>query len=179
MKKSLLFILFLLVSINFVSAYGFSLGDFFEGIDSSTMILGAVFIISFYFINLALSRFFKDRGGGPSQAVWVPSLAAALLITWGINKTGFDISGFFFDIGISEELLMTILPILILAGAILLIIKLKSGSLLVFGGLFILLSFLAYDKTLLITIGIILLVIGVILLGRKKKDEYSIPIRRR
>lgn len=69
---------------------------------------------------------------------------------------------------------MTIIPIVIIAGVIFVVIKLKGGSLFVFGCALIVLSFFVYEKTLLIVVGIILLFVGLILLGRRKKGEIII-----
>jgi len=84
---------------------------------------------------------------------------ASLLITYGINKTGFDISGLFSDIGISGEIFSTILPIVIVAGIVFLIIKFAKNSLLIIGGLFLLLSLFVYAQTLLIVVGVILIAV--------------------
>lgn len=168
MKKEILFTFLLLISFGLVSAQG--LGDLLGHLDESTVILASIFIISFAILFFSLSKAFKDN----TTIAGVISIVVSFLITWGINKTGFDIGGLFYNIGVSEELLMTILPILILAGIILLIIKLKWGSLIVFSGLSFVLAFFAYDKTLSITIGIIFLVIGLYFLGRKKKKRIII-----
>jgi len=168
MQKRKLFILVLsLFLISSVSAY--SLGDLLGDIESSTMILGAIFVVSFAVLNFALSRFFKDKYGEPNKATaGIVSFVLALLMTWGINKTGFDIEGLLFDIGISSDLLYTVVPILILAGIALLIWKFGKKSLFIIGGLFILASFFVYEKVITLTIGVILLIIGIGLLFKKK-----------
>lgn len=165
MKKSLIILsIITLVLINFISAYygsyrSFSLSDLLNSIDASTMLLGAIFIVSFAFINYGLSRFFKDNKATAGIAAFVVSL----LITYGINRTGLDFEGFFYDIGISGDFLYTILPIVLLIGVIYLGWKLGFGiAIMIFGVLFILISFtsLIYQKGILILIGISLLVAG-------------------
>jgi len=155
--KLLLISILGLCLINLVSAY--SLGDLLGDIESSTMILGAIFIVSFALLNFALSRFFKDKYGEPNRVTaGIVAFVISLLITWGINKTGFDIEGLFYDIGISSDLLYTALPILIIGGIIVLIWKFAKESLFILGGLSILASFFVYEKIIFIVVGTILIV---------------------
>ncbi len=154
MKRGVLLIaLFLLVSISFASAA--SLSDLLNQIDESALILFAVFIIAFAVLFFSLNRVFK----GNNTTSGIVSVALALLITYGVNKTGLDFGGFFLNVGISEEILATALPIVILAGIVLMVIKLAKNSLLVIGGLLILASFFVYSQITLIVIGIILIVL--------------------
>jgi hypothetical protein len=158
---------FFLLAIGFISAQQGGLGELLDLVNESTLILSAIFIISFSVLFFSLNKFFKSN---PLVSGAV-SLAIALLITYWVNKTGFtiDIQGWFSGIGISEEMLLTIIPIIILAGAVLLIIKLKTKALLVFGGLFILLGLLAEEGLALIIAGIVVLVIGFALSKKKEK----------
>ncbi len=168
MKKVTLFTLLVLISTGFASAQN-SFSNLLNQIDQSMVILSSIFLLSFALLFLALSRAFKDN----KSIAGIVSAIVAFGITYGLNKTGFDFEGFFYNIGISEGVLMTIIPIIILAGMVFAIVKLKSGSLLVFGGLLILLSFFVYEKVILITLGAILLVVGLVLIGRKKKHEIG------
>ena len=153
-----------LVMINFVSAQDL-LGDLLNSFDESMVILSAVFILSFSLIFFALNKsLFKEN----TPIAGMIAAVISFLIVYGVNKTGFDFSGFFIDIGISESVIMTIVPLLILGGIIFTIIKLKGTAFFVFGGALILLSFFVYAKALLIIIAIILFVIGFIMLGKKK-----------
>ncbi|MCK5043866.1 hypothetical protein KAR52_02605 [Candidatus Pacearchaeota archaeon] len=171
-KRGLLGLMVGILLTNFVSAY--SLSDLLGGIESSTVLLVAVFTISFAILNFALSKFFKDKHGEPNKAiVGVIAFVISFLIAYGINKTGFDIEGLFFNIGISSELLYTIIPIIIIGGLILIIWKFGKKSLFILGGLLILLSFFVYEKTLIITLGIILLIIGFGLSLKKKRRINS------
>jgi len=173
MKKSLIISsIITLTLINFVSAYygsysSFSLSNLLNEIDSSTMILGAVFIISFALINFALSKFFKDKHGEPNKVIaGIVSFVISLWMTWEINKRGFDIERLFYNfgynIGFSSDVLSTIIPLLLIAGTIYLFVKLKTNALFIIGGLLIAVSFtnLFYEKGITLIIGIILLLIG-------------------
>jgi O-antigen ligase len=106
---------------------------------------------------------------GDTTTSGIISVMSSLLITYGVNKMEFDIRGLIFNLGISQGTLSTILPIVIVAGIIFLIIKLAKNSLLAIGGLFILLSFFVYAKTLLIVIGVVF--IGVRMFIPKGKWE--------
>ncbi|GAI59004.1 unnamed protein product, partial [marine sediment metagenome] len=128
-------------------------------------------ILASFLCSLA---FFKDKYGEPNKATaGIVSFVLALLMTWGINETGFDMEGLFFDIGISSDLLYTIIPILILAGLVLIIWKLRQKSWFVIGGLFILASFFVYEKVITLTIGTILLAIGIGKFLFKKKPRVN------
>jgi hypothetical protein len=176
-KRVLLSLILGIFLISFVSA--FTLSDLLENIESSTVLLVAVFTISFAILNFALSKFFKDKSGEPNKAiVGVIAFVMSFLITYGINKTGFDIEGLFFNIGISSELLYTIIPIIIIGGLALIIWKYKKKSLFILGGLLILLSFFIYEKTLILTLGIILVIIGIGLSFIKKKPRINSGISR-
>ena len=181
MRKRVLLILNLFL-INFVSAYygsysSFSLGDLLDAIEPSTMILGAVFIISFAFVNFSLLKVFKDKYGEPNKATaGVVAFVVSLLITYGINRTGFDFEGLFFNIGISSDLLYTIMPLILLAGLIYLTYKFRYKTLIVLGLLLIGVSFtdLIYSKGATILIGIVLLALGFFWMKRWKPSGQRI-----
>ncbi len=150
--------------ISFVSAYygsygSFSLSDLLDSIDSSTMILGAVFIISFALVNFALVRVFRDN----KATAGIVAFVVSLLITYGINRTGFDFEGLFYNVGISEGFLYAVLPFVLLAGVIYLGIRFSFGTTLIgVGFLLIIISFtdFIYEKGIAIFIGVILILIG-------------------
>lgn len=185
MKKKGLFLILaiFLFLISFASAYygsysSFSIGDLLDNIDSSTMILGALFIIFFFILNLTFGKFFKDSGGNPSKGAWIPALATTSLIIYGLNKTNFNFEELFYNIGFSEDILTTILPLIILAGIIYFSFSKKIGFrkvLISLGGLLILVSFtdLIYEKGITLILGIILLGIGIWLWKKKPKEEQS------
>jgi len=116
MQKRYLPIILGIFLTSFVSAYnyGLSLSDFLNNIDSSTMILGAVFIVAFAIINFSLTKAFKDN----KATAGVIAFVISLFITWGINKSGFDFEGLFYGIGINAGFLEVLLPIILIAGIV-------------------------------------------------------------
>ena len=182
MKRGFAFLGITLFLISFASAYygsysSFSLSDLLNEIDSATMILGAVFIISFAVVNFALAKAFR----GNKATAGIIAFVVSLLITYGINKTGFDFEGLFYDIGFSEGFLYTLLPLVLLGGIIFLGIKIGFGiTLMIFGGLLIAVSFteLICEKGIAIFLGICLIGIGVYInkkWPKKKKTKYPYP----
>ena len=143
----------LLSSISFASAEGIS--DILSSVDSSSVLLLATFAISFSLLFFALSRFFK-KDKAVSGAI---SVAISFLMVYQINQSGFSLENFFFDLGISEEVLYTIIPILILGAMIFTMIKFAKNSLLIIGGFFLILSFFIYEKVVFAFIGIIFIVV--------------------
>ena len=158
MKKELLSFFILLVSVSFASAAGLS--DVLNGIDESTIILFAVFIVSFSLLFFSLNKVFKRENTTTSGII---SVVISFLIVYGINRSGFSIQNSLYGFGISQEVLGIAIPIIAIAGAIFLIIKFKRDSLYIIGGLLIFVSFFVYAQTLLLTIGIILIVIRLFL----------------
>lgn len=177
-KKSLLLILVLgIFLINFVSAqfYGsFSITDLLYSIDPTVMTLAVLFIIIFAFSFFSLSRIFKSKYGEPNKAMaGVVALALSTLAVYWINRSDLDFESFFYDIGISSEILYIVLPIIILVGIIWLSRKIRFYNvLLILGALFIVVTFtnLIYEKGAAFVIGVVLIVIG-LLLRRWKKGK--------
>jgi len=163
--------------INIVSAQfygGFSLSNMLNSIDPSTMILGTIFIISFALLNFSLSKFFRGNAG----IAGIVAFAVSLLIVWGINQTGFDYSGLFYNIFffIPEDLLYTLIPFLLLGLIIYGFFKLGPGeTLAILGGFLLAISFteLVYEKGLVGSIGAILLGFGLWRMLRKKKPGLA------
>jgi hypothetical protein len=145
-----------------------------SSIDPNTMVLGLLFVIFFAIINFALYRSLKSKG-----TAGIIAFCISLLSVYGINRTGFDVSGIVYNLGVSEQILYTIVPILILAGLIFMIWKLKlSRTFILLGIALIIGSFFVYEKTWVLITGIALLVIGLILLlvekrKLKKKDNLT------
>ena len=185
-KLSILLGLFLL---NFVSAYNgygsFSFSDLLASIDQSMMILGTIFIVTFALLHFSLTKAFR----GNKSIAGVIAFALASLITYGINKMDFNFEGFFYDIGISGDLLYILLPIIILVGIIWLanIKSKRTGKKFGFGNIFLILGalFIAlgltdliYEKGAAMVIGLILMIIGIWAIFKKKrrinkKEQYS------
>jgi len=160
--RTLLLLIMLGISlINFASAayYGnLSLGNLLDQIDASTIFLGAVFIIAFAFINFSLSKVFK----GNKATAGVVAFALSLLITYGINRSGFDFNNLFYNfgysLGLSEDILYGVVLLILVAGVIYLIMKFAKESLVIIGGLLIVASFFTYEKVILIFFGLILII---------------------
>ncbi len=182
MKKRSVFVLLLgvlwIMLINFVSAqfgyggYGFSLSNFLYSINSSTLILVVLFIIFFAILHgLVFTKFFRGNMALSS----IVSFCVSILAVWGINRMQWNMGGFFYGLGISEDALYTILMIVLLLTAIYLVIKKKLRYL--FLGLGILLIALAlfteifYEYGTALTIGIIILVIGLFMAWWNSKRQ--------
>ena len=171
--------IFLVAMTNFVSAQfygGFSLRDIFSSIDSSTVILGVVFIVAFAFVNQALIRtVFKDN----AAIAGVIAFSISFGIAWAVNRTGLDFEGFFYTLGFSEGLLSTIVLLALIGGGIYLGIKYGFGALLTsIGGLFIIMSFtdFIYKTGTTFVIGLIFAGIGGFILykwPKKKKPKLD------
>lgn len=145
----------------------FSLSELLGNVDSSTMILGALFIIFFAFLHFTLSRFFRDRvTREPNKPVsGIIAFAVSALIVYGLSKYDFGIEDFLFDIGIGSEILEWAVPIILLLGAIFMIWKIGiPGFLTIFGAFFILAGFMGwvYETDMLMAIGAGMFLVGVI-----------------
>lgn len=178
-KKSVLPVLSILL-INFVSAFShygynrFSITGFFSSINPDDMILMTLFIIIFAFINFSLGKFFKDSYGQPNKATaGVVAFAVTSLIIYGFWRTGFDLGGLFYNVGISEDTLFFIMPIVLLVAAIFIAWKVGFAALfLIFGLLIILITRftdLIYEKGIALIIGFVLFLIGLWLWWRKRR----------
>ena len=147
------------------------LNDVLYGIDPNTMLLGLLFVIFFALTNFLLSKTIKERGTSG-----IISFCIALLAVYGLNRTSLDINGIFAGIGLSDTLIYSVVPILILVGLGFMIWKLKLGLTLVLVGiLLIVLSFtdIIYMKTLVLIIGIVLLAIGIPLWIRARRNKNN------
>jgi hypothetical protein len=136
------------------------------------MILGALFIIFFAFLNFALSKYFKDNKASAGVVAFVVSF----LLVWGINRTGLDYESFFYTIGFSEDVLYAVLPIVIIIGLVILAVKIGFGwALVIFGAMLIVASFtdLIYEGGITIFLGAIIAGIGLWLALKKPKGKGS------
>jgi hypothetical protein len=140
-----------------------------SAIDPNTMLLGLLFVIFFVIINFALVKTIKNKGTSS-----IISFCVSLLAVYGINRTSLDLSGLFTGIGLSDKLIYSVIPILIIVGLGFMIWKLKLSKTLILVGLsLIILSFtpLIYTKSTILIIGIVLLIIGIILLIVSKRNK--------
>jgi hypothetical protein len=145
-----------LASINLVSAATFS--ELLSSIDSSAVLYFTIFIVSFSILFFALTKFFK----GDRLIPGIISTAIAFFIVYGINQSGLSVENFFFDLGISGDIMdtiYTIAPFLILAGIIFMIVSFKKDSLVIIGAFFIVISFFIEEKTIFMILGIILVAV--------------------
>jgi hypothetical protein len=180
-KKSLLIlsgIFSFLLLINLISAYYYgydygALSNFLDSIDASTMILVSVFIISFVLLHFSLSHVFKREN---KASAGILSFVLSLLITYGINRSGFNFEGFFYNIGISGDFLYSILPLILIGLIIFLGVKFSfSLVLILFGILFVITSFtdIFYEKGIIFILGMILFIVGLVWQMKKSKNEKN------
>ncbi|MCW8966267.1 MAG: hypothetical protein OQK82_06245 [Candidatus Pacearchaeota archaeon] len=171
MKKKSLIIILSLFLINFASAA--SLSDLLNQIDSSSAILGSIFLISFFLSNIALSRAFKGQKGISGLLSFIVSF----MIIYTLNRSGFgyDIIYYkiFSGIGLPTVVGTTFLPFIILIGIILIIWKFSlSVFLIIIGTLIILYGvFFSYDLWSTIILGGIFITIGIAMLRSQKKKK--------
>jgi len=143
------------------------LGDVFYNIDADIMVLGLLFVIFFALINLALRKTLKDRGTSG-----IVSFCASLLAVYGISRTNWDVSGLFYSIGISENILYTVIPFIIIIGLIFIFWRLRKdlgAAFMIIGVILIIASFFVYEKLLLMGVGIGLFIIGLFLWLRQRR----------
>jgi hypothetical protein len=139
------------------------------GLDTGTIILGLLFVIFFVFIQLILSRMLKDKNSAS-----IIALCMSLLSIYGISKTGFDLTEFFYGVGINDNIIYTIIPIIILVGLIYLFWKVKLRFILTGAGIIMIVgSFFVYEKTTVLIIGIVALVLGLILMWREARRKVK------
>ena len=173
-KRGLILGFFLfLFGINFVSAAfhygGSSLSDLLNSFDSSTVVLTSIFLIAFILIFWPLSKFFR----GNAALAGVISFSMSFLLIFEINRRGFDFTGLFYGIGLSEGILSIIIPLVLIIGIIFSGIKYGLGiTLASLGGFLMIISFtdIIYEKGITFILGAILLGLGIWLWTRKKKD---------
>ena len=165
----LISILFInLVSAQFFSGYGrFSIEDLINRTDPQTITLTLIFF-GFFIIIFAVFlrwRLFHNSAGEPMRGLaGGAALVASALITFVLYQQGFDLSGFFFDIGFSPDSLYGIFPILFLIVAILVIWKASFRMFLFLTGLILILltvfTDVFYTKGFTFILGLVLVLIS-------------------
>jgi hypothetical protein len=181
MKRVFFILAFLLIGIGFVSAYGL-LGNFFDPYNLEMLMPAILFLFFFAAISYAAGKVFKDAHGNPNKAtVAIISACISFFILYGIQRSGWDyetmFTDFFFDIGISADVLYPIIGIAILAFTAYLMLKLGLGAaFLIMGAIFSIISFtsLVYQAALLRVIGIVLIILGIFLLYRRAHKTYYV-----
>jgi hypothetical protein len=176
-KRNLIIFSVLVFSLaTFVSAYSsgrFSVGSLLDDIEPSTLVLPALFIIFFTFINFSLGRVFKDN----KSASGIIAFAVSLMMVYGINKLNIDFDNLFLNWGISGDVLSIILPLLFIGLAVFLVIKFDVGTALIaIGVLFLIGTFteIIYETGVLGFLGALFLVVGVIMkvkFGKRRIDR--------
>ena len=177
MKKGLLAFSFIVIMLlSFVSAqfgYGFSLSNFLYSIDSSTLILFLLFIIFFAVLNnMVFITFF--RGNRTVSAL--VSFSISIMAIWGINRMQWNLGSFFFNLGLNEDTLYTIVLIVLLVLFIYLAFKKRLRYL--FLGLGLLLMGLAafsdffFEWFTAFIIGVVLIIFWWIGARRAKRKEH-------
>jgi len=182
MKKKDLLIVLSLFLLNFISAqffggysYGrFSLANFFDSIDPSTIIYGLIFFILFTVIFLVLVKLklFKSARKTPwgaeepnTVAAGVVSFAMSFLAIYYMYKNGYNLEAFFHELGFSGDLISLFLAIVIMLISIIVVIKFKlPGFFLISGLLLMLISVftnLIYERGIAFLIGLGLFIMGI------------------
>ena len=175
MQKRNLFILSVLgiFLISCINVQAFSVGDFLDEIETSTLVLPMLFIIFFAFINFTLLKFFK----GNTTFAGITSFAISTLLVYGINYLDLEFENIFYNIGVPSDLVAIIVPLLLLVASIFLISKIKLGWFLIVLGLLFLLASrteIVYETEVLGFLGAILLIIGGIIKFREKgRNKYD------
>ncbi len=164
MKRGLVLLTLLLISVNLISAYspGAGLDDILNSFDDSTIILSLLFVIFFTTIQFILKRFMKNEDGNSSVII---SLAISLLMVFQINRMNYGFDNFFYEIGLYGENLFYLGLIAFIALATYLLTKFKSTAMIVLGAIMIFLSFTNFFIDLagiLLLLGLILLIGGII-----------------
>ena len=181
-------ILFLsLIFINFASAqfYGrFSLGDFLNSVDESLIVLGMIFLIVYAVISYSLNNVFR----GNKVVSGTIAFAIALLVIWGVNRSGFDYNGLFYNFFffLPTGFIETIWPLILFGLFVIFTIRygLVNGAgrlLTILGVLMIFLNFtgIFYEEGTSLVIGLLLFFAGLMITFRSRirfggrKHHYS------
>ena len=179
-KRNLLFALSIisgLFLIGLASAqYGyysrFSISEFIGSIDPSDLFIVIIFITSLALLNWAVLRVINNK-----TTAGVIAFSIAFLITYGINRMGWDIGGLFFSLGISEGFLYGI-GVVIFVGMFVYLIK-KFGKGLPLIGLGAMLFLMAiftdwiYEKGVVAAIGAFMIAIGAFFYKKKKPKNMG------
>jgi hypothetical protein len=182
MKKSLPFIALFLLSIKIASAQffdsynsfgSFSITDIFERFGPDNIIYLSLFLVLFVFIATILKRtgIFRDmQGNADTKSAAVISFAIALMSTYGIYRSDYNVQNLFYSLGFSADSLYPVLAIFLLLAIIYIMWRFSIGvSLMILGlllGLTALFTEIIYEKNTALIIAGILLVVGFFLLRR-------------
>ena len=176
MKKGALGLGFIAIMlISFVSAqfgYGFSLSNFLYSVDSSSLILLLLFIVFFTILNnIVFITFFR----GNKSVSAIVSFSISTMAIWGINRMQWNLGNFFFNLGLNEDTLYTIVLVVLLVLFVYLAFKKRLRYL--FLGLGLLLTGLAafsdffFEWFTAFIIGLVLIILWWIGARRAKRKE--------
>jgi len=144
--------------------------DILYRIGPSNVFLILVFLITFIVLHYSLIRVFNKQPASGS----ILAILLAFGITYGIWWNGFNIQGFLQDLGITSDTLYFAAPILVLIKMIIIAWLFGISTLfIILGGLLMVLSYWAYEKTIVFIIGSVIMMIGLFALNRKLKKRKN------
>jgi len=164
-----------LLLMNFVSAASyyspfsyFSIRDYLYSIDPQSMTLAIVFIVLFAFIFYGLSRTLKNSAGEPNTIISaVISFAISAFAVYGINRSNFDITNIFYNIGISGDAIIWIISIFAILIALFLIKKFRFSGFFMISGILmvslVIFTDVIFKEGIFTGVGIILFILGIII----------------
>ncbi len=165
MKREVIASLFTILLLPLISA-AFSASEVFSFIDAQTIFL----LVSFGVLGLLLSVILNKFPIFQGKTAGIISVLLSIGMTYGINKW-FSVNDLFSDIGITGDTTLYLLIALLVVFIISLFVF-KWKTLLIFGLLLILMALftdLAAEKTIVLIVGIVLVVISLIWgFGHKK-----------
>lgn len=159
--------------ISFASAL--SLSETLSFIDPTFITLGLLFVIIFALLNFSLSKVFRDK---PAVSIIV-AISMALLAVYWINNF-LAVGTLFSNLGVSDEILYTVGPILFLALIIFLLVKIRFGVFAILGGILILggvTGLIVYSSDILTIVGIVFIIIGIFGMFSKRGRMRSLLAR--
>ena len=179
MKRGYIFTFLSLLSLSFASAYGGGYSSFgFSGLFSEfniSMYLNALLFVTLFAVIFFILK--KSPFRDNSAVCWIISLCVASFGMWGIILSGFSFEDLIYSLGISSELIPTVLAMIGVAIAIFIILKYGFRNFLatvfaLLGALLVALSLfgVVYEQGAGILIGLGFLLLALIL---KKKNWYS------
>ena len=179
MKRGYIFTFLSLLSLSFASAYGGGYSSFgFSGLFSEfniSMYLNALLFVTLFAVIFFILK--KSPFRDNSAVCWIISLCVASFGMWGIILSGFSFEDLIYSLGISSELIPTVLAMIGVAIAIFIILKYGFRNFLatvfaLLGALLVALSLfgVVYEQGAGILIGL-----GFLLLALILKKKIGIP----
>jgi hypothetical protein len=151
------------------------LSEMLGDLDQNVVVLVLTFLICFAFSFFALKKTIFKTDEGTAGVI---SAMISFLVMYGVNKMDLPNSGIESVFGNMEMYSGTfglIAFIFILAGIVFLMVKFAKNSLIIIGGVLILLGLFAYEKALFITLGSIILAIRIFIKKGKWEPKKKTP----